>query len=42
MIYLVIEELIPESHREHSSADLSMLGTVGGFTVMMILDMALK
>ena len=42
MIYVAIKELIAESHREHSRADLSMLGTVGGFTVMMILDMALK
>jgi len=41
MIYVVIEELIPESHREHSRADLSTLGTLGGFTVMMILDVAL-
>jgi ZIP family zinc transporter len=42
MIYVVIEELIPESHREHSRADLSTLGALGGFTVMMILDVALK
>ena len=26
MIYVMIEELIPESHREHSRADLSTLG----------------
>lgn len=42
MIYVVIEELIPESHREHSRADLSTLGALAGFTVMMILDVALK
>ena len=42
MIYVMIEELIPESHREHSRADLSTLGALGGFTVMMILDLALK
>lgn len=34
MIYVAIKELIPESHRERSSADLSMLDTVGGFTVI--------
>ena len=42
MIYVMIEELIPESHREHSRADLSTLGALGGFTVMMILDVAPK
>ena len=43
MIYVVIEELNPEPHREHSRADhLSTLGALRGFTVMMILDVALK
>lgn len=40
MIYVVVEELIPESHcGEHSN-----IGTVGvalGFIIMMILDVAL-
>lgn len=40
MIYVVVEELIPESHNgEHSN-----LGTIGvalGFIIMMILDIAL-
>lgn len=40
MIYVVVEELIPESHHgEHSN-----IGTIGvalGFTIMMILDIAL-
>lgn len=40
MIYVVVEELIPESHLgEHSN-----LGTIGvaiGFVLMMILDIAL-
>jgi ZIP family zinc transporter len=40
MIYVVVEELIPESQRgEHS--DFSTLGAMTGFTVMMILDVAL-
>ena len=40
MIYVVVEELIPESHAsEHSN-----IGTIGvaiGFVIMMILDVAL-
>lgn len=40
MIYVVVEELIPESQR-HGNTDLATLGTMGGFTVMMILDVAL-
>ncbi len=40
MIYVVVEELIPESHNgEHSN-----IGTIGvalGFVIMMILDIAL-
>ena len=31
MIYVVIEELNPEPHREHSRADLSTLGALRGF-----------
>ena len=40
MIYVVVEELIPESQR-HGHTDLATLGAMGGFTVMMILDVAL-
>lgn len=40
MIFVVVEELIPESQRG-GNTDLATLGTLGGFTVMMILDVAL-
>jgi ZIP family zinc transporter len=40
MIYVVVEELIPESQR-HGNTDLATLGAMGGFTVMMVLDVAL-
>ena len=40
MIYVVIEELIPES-QQHGNTDLATLGAMGGFCVMMILDVAL-
>lgn len=40
MIYVVVEELIPES-QVHGNADIATLGTMVGFTVMMILDVAL-
>ena len=40
MIYVVVEELIPESQR-HDNTDLATLGVMVGFTVMMILDVAL-
>lgn len=40
MLYVVVEELIPEAHLgEHSN--LGTLGVMGGFLVMMILDVAL-
>ncbi|MDR0840670.1 MAG: ZIP family metal transporter [Christensenellaceae bacterium] len=40
MMYVVIEELIPEAHLgEHS--DVGTLGALAGFLVMMILDVAL-
>ncbi|MDY3619022.1 ZIP family metal transporter [Agathobaculum sp.] len=40
MIYVVVEELIPEAHLgEHSN--LGTLGVIAGFVVMMILDVAL-
>ena len=40
MLYVVVEELIPEAHLgEHSN--VGTLGVMGGFLVMMILDVAL-
>ena len=40
MVYVVVEELIPEAHLgEHSN--LGTLGVLGGFLVMMVLDVAL-
>ena len=40
MVYVVVEELIPEGHLgEHSN--LGTFGVLGGFLVMMILDVAL-
>jgi len=40
MIYVVIEELIPEAQQgEHS--DISTIGTMLGFAIMMLLDVAL-
>jgi ZIP family zinc transporter len=42
MIYVVVEELIPAAQEgDHSSTDLSAIGVIIGFTVMMILDVAL-
>lgn len=40
MIYVVIEELIPESQTS-GNTDLATIGTMLGFTIMMILDVAL-
>ncbi len=40
MIYVVIEELIPESQL-HGNTDIATLGTMVGFCVMMVLDVAL-
>ena len=39
MIYVVVEELIPESQLEDH--DLATMGAMGGFAVMMLLDVAL-
>jgi ZIP family zinc transporter len=39
MFFIVIEELIPESQRGGNAA-LATLGTMAGFSIMMILDMA--
>ena len=43
MIYVVIEELIPEAQREEGGAktDVATIGAMIGFSVMMILDVAL-
>ncbi len=43
MIFVVVEELIPEAQREEggSTTDVSTIGAMLGFTVMMILDVAL-
>src|SRR5690606_16838210 len=40
MIYVVIEEVIPETQLE-TNTDLATLGFIGGFIVMMVLDVAL-
>jgi hypothetical protein len=39
MIFVVVEELIPESQRA-GNTDLATLSTISGFTVMMVLDVA--
>ena len=39
MIYVVVEELIPESHQA-GNADLATLALLVGFAVMMTLDVA--
>lgn len=43
MIYVVVEELIPEANqgKTHSSIEIATIGVMLGFTVMMILDVAL-
>jgi len=40
MIFVVVEELIPEAHSE-GHADVATFGTMIGFAVMMTLDVAL-
>ncbi len=40
MIFVVVEELIPESHRE-GNVDLATAGVIVGFAIMMTLDVAL-
>lgn len=40
MIFVVIEELIPESQRG-DGADLSAIGAMLGFAIMMVLDVTL-
>lgn len=41
MIFVVVEELIPESQKRYENIDIVTMSTMGGFTVMMILDVAL-
>lgn len=43
MIYVVVEELIPEAQqgKDHKGTHYATVGTILGFTVMMILDVAL-
>ncbi len=40
MIYVCVEELIPEAQRD-SDTDISSIGAMLGFAVMMFLDVAL-
>ena len=40
MIFVVVEELIPEAQRK-GNTDLATMGAIFGFTVMMVLDVAL-
>jgi ZIP family zinc transporter len=40
MIYVVVEEVIPETQRDKYT-DIATLGLIGGFVVMMLLDVAL-
>ena len=40
MIFVVVEEVIPESHRGNH-ADIATLGFIGGFMIMMTLDVGL-
>lgn len=40
MIFVTVEQLIPESHR-HGNTDYATMGVMTGFTVMMFLDVAL-
>ena len=41
MIFVVVEQLIPESQRIATNIDLVTMATMAGFSVMMILDVAL-
>lgn len=43
MIYVVVEELIPEAQRQEggSTTDLATIGCLAGFAVMMVLDVSL-
>ena len=41
MIFVVVEELIPESQRNEANIDTVTIATMVGFSVMMVLDVAL-
>ena len=41
MIFVVVEELIPESQRNPRNIDFVTMATLTGFATMMILDVAL-
>ena len=41
MIYVCVEELIPEAKRAPEHSDLVTIGVMGGFAIMMLLDVAL-
>ena len=41
MIYVVIEELIPEAQQENHHSNVGTIGAMVGFAVMMLLDVAL-
>jgi ZIP family zinc transporter len=41
MIFVVVEELIPESQRNEANIDMVTIATMTGFAVMMLLDVAL-
>ncbi len=41
MIYVVVEELIPEAQQPGSNTDISTMGCMIGFAIMMVLDVAL-
>ena len=41
MIFVVVEELIPESQKTQANIDLVTMATMVGFSVMMILDVSL-
>ena len=40
MIFVVVEELVPEAHRG-KNGDIATMGVMIGFTIMMMLDVAL-
>lgn len=41
MIFIVVEELIPESQRIEANIDTVTMATMFGFATMMMLDVAL-
>ena len=41
MIFVVVEELIPESQQDEANIDIVTMATMVGFSVMMLLDVAL-